>query len=763
MNVKHILGLSFCTLLLIILFQQAGVWFAYHTQMQKTEAVLASSFKETFILVTDAQVNRLPYAEGTLTHMVYAPDSLRLNDEDRQFYYAEQTSVVLQDGYGLPETSLDSIRLTLGRILENERVEGSIYIRKLDAATGQTLQTSPAGIALPDQEGIGVLTSPRAFLHQGKGIAVEAIVDQQYFDHPSNLLFPGLTFLIAVLLTGTIALRMRLLQNLRHDVERQCEDFYRLAEQMAKPVRKMETDLHASCWAEAREQGQQVLADTEATLTRAKQEHARLRSHRFVWLHRLSWSMIPLAFILPALWGKYIYSEQWQIMNHEVQVCFEEAFVEENDLRHTRSLDVNHLRGTRKSFITGMTDYFRYQTDSLTSVLYRKTTDENDSVIYVPATPTSINGIYVSRKSMDLSEGIRLYRAYGTQQLINERPVAVPPDMSRMDSLFHSFLSEAGLNVRNGVRMLRPAADQVISQTGDASIQRGSFVTTPLRLTEDGSECVQGVVPGSVMTVIHSVWYLFLPLGMVFVFCLLCIVLLWRAWRQQRRLEQFRKDFTYSMIHDMKSPLQTILMGTQMLESGRLADKPEKMEKIGQAMNDECVRLLTLSGRVVMLTEIERGELQLHPVCMAILPLFNDLVTKFRLKASKPVEFDVVCSEDLRVTADPFCLQEILSNLVDNALKYSGKEVRIRLSAEVAAGGVLQIKVGDNGIGIPQNQQMKIFNRFERVASGSHTTGASGFGLGLNFVWQVVQLQGGTISVKSTEGSGSEFTISLPL
>ena len=121
-----------------------------------------------------------------------------------------------------------------------------------------------------------------------------------------------------------------------------------------------------------------------------------------------------------------------------------------------------------------------------------------------------------------------------------------------MDSLFHSFLSEAGLNVRSGVRMLRPAADQVISQTGDASIQRGSFVTTPLRLTEDASECVQGVVPGSVMTVIHSVWYLFLPLGMVFVFCLLCIVLLWRAWRQQRRLEQFRKDFTYSMIHDIE-------------------------------------------------------------------------------------------------------------------------------------------------------------------------------------------------------------------
>lgn len=179
-------------------------------------------------------------------------------------------------------------------------------------------------------------------------------------------------------------------------------------------------------------------------------------------------------------------------------------------------------------------------------------------------------------------------------------------------------------------------------------------------------------------------------------------------------------------------------------------------------MNDECARLLTLSERVVMLTEIERGELQLHPVRMALLLLFNDLVTKFRLKASKPVEFDVVCSEDLWITADSFCLHEVLSNLIDNALKYSGKAVRIQLSAEVTAGGILQIKVNDDGIGIPQNQQMRIFNRFERIDSGSRTTVASGFGLGLNFVWQVVQLQGGTISVKSTEGIGSEFTISLP-
>lgn len=164
MKVRNVLLLSFLALLLISLFQRAGVWFAYRNQMQKAEATLAACFKETFTLVTDAQVNRLPYPEGTVTHIVYAPDSLHLDIEDRQLHYAEQTSAVLQDGYGLPETSLDSLRLTLTAVLQREGVMGSIYIRKLDAATGRTLQTSPAGVPLPDK-GIGVLTSPHVLLH----------------------------------------------------------------------------------------------------------------------------------------------------------------------------------------------------------------------------------------------------------------------------------------------------------------------------------------------------------------------------------------------------------------------------------------------------------------------------------------------------------------------------------------------------------------------------------------------------------------------
>lgn len=159
MKIKHIVLLSVCTFLLLALFQAAGMSYAYRSQMQKTEATLASAFKNAFTLTTDAQVNRLPYPEGTVTHMVYAPDSLHLEDEDRLLYYAEQTSVVLQDAYGQPEISLDSLRQMLTGFLRYEEVEGSVFIRKFNVHTGCTLQTSPAKADLP-HTGIGILTRP---------------------------------------------------------------------------------------------------------------------------------------------------------------------------------------------------------------------------------------------------------------------------------------------------------------------------------------------------------------------------------------------------------------------------------------------------------------------------------------------------------------------------------------------------------------------------------------------------------------------------
>lgn len=107
-----------------------------------------------------------------------------------------------------------------------------------------------------------------------------------------------------------------------------------------------------------------------------------------------------------------------------------------------------------------------------------------------------------------------------------------------------------------------------------------------------------------------------------------CVYFQIRIWYVQRKLKQFQKDFTYSMIHDMKSPLSSIMMGAHILVSGKLADKPEKMEKYKQVIIDECEHLLALSGRVLMLTQIERGELELHKEIIPLAPLLKDITEK---------------------------------------------------------------------------------------------------------------------------------------
>lgn len=115
---------------------------------------------------------------------------------------------------------------------------------------------------------------------------------------------------------------------------------------------------------------------------------------------------------------------------------------------------------------------------------------------------------------------------------------------------------------------------------------------------------------------------------------------------------------------------------------------------------------------------------------------------------------------DLKVAADRFHLTHALENLVDNALKYSRDEVRIRLSARRAAKGV-ELRVADNGIGIDRTAQAHIFEKFYRVPTGDRHD-VKGFGLGLYYVRLIARRHGGEITVESAPGRGSTFILSLP-
>lgn len=231
---------------------------------------------------------------------------------------------------------------------------------------------------------------------------------------------------------------------------------------------------------------------------------------------------------------------------------------------------------------------------------------------------------------------------------------------------------------------------------------------------------------------------------------------------EQERVKLLREDFSYAMVHDMKSPLTSIIMGTRYLHSGVLEKKPDIKEKYFTIVEDEAQHLLALINRLLTISKLEHGKLTIHKTEVDLASMIADVTDKYEAKSSKPIHITthIACST---VLADEEYLKETISNIVDNATKYSKDEINIQISTFEDEKHIY-IKVYDEGIGIAKSELKTIFNRYERATEHEKhpqkTRG--GFGIGLNYVLQVIQAHGGKISVKSEKGKYSEFTISLP-
>ena len=231
---------------------------------------------------------------------------------------------------------------------------------------------------------------------------------------------------------------------------------------------------------------------------------------------------------------------------------------------------------------------------------------------------------------------------------------------------------------------------------------------------------------------------------------------------EQERVKLLREDFSYAMVHDMKSPLTSIIMGTRYLHSGVLEKKPDIKEKYFTIVEDEAQHLLALINRLLTISKLEHGKLTIHKAEVDLASMITDVTDKYEAKSSKPIHITthIACST---ILADEEYLKEAISNMVDNATKYSKDEINIQISTFEDEKHIY-IKVYDEGIGIAKSELKTIFNRYERATEHEKNPQKTrgGFGIGLNYVLQVIQAHGGKISVKSEKGKYSEFTISLP-
>ncbi len=229
-----------------------------------------------------------------------------------------------------------------------------------------------------------------------------------------------------------------------------------------------------------------------------------------------------------------------------------------------------------------------------------------------------------------------------------------------------------------------------------------------------------------------------------------------------RRLENMRKDFVANVSHELKTPITAIKGSVETLLDGALSD-PESARRFLQIIARQGDRLNLIIDDLLTLSRIEQ-EADRREIALQRTPLQEVLRAAVQAcsvaAAGRKVLIDLEVPEGLEVQVNPALLEQAVINLIDNAVKYSPADTRVRVEAEASGEGV-SVRVRDQGCGIPREHLPRLFERFYRVDK-ARSRKAGGTGLGLAIVKHIVQAHGGRIEVESAPGEGSTFTILLP-
>ena len=304
--------------------------------------------------------------------------------------------------------------------------------------------------------------------------------------------------------------------------------------------------------------------------------------------------------------------------------------------------------------------------------------------------------------------------------------------------------------------------DGKVLRQNNSQMTATSLKTRVFSIRRDQSKGILLALNNPYPDLLRRVSPLFLASAIILILFGAILLRLLRYLDEQRLMAELRNDFSYAMVHDMKSPLSSIIMGARFLHSGKVDDKPQIKEKYYSIIESEAEHLLALVNKLLTISKLENKKLILNKQTVNLEPVIDDIVEKAHNKTDKPIDF-IVDLLTKHVQADEQYLAEAISNLVDNAIKYSKDEIRITITSQSSDKYVF-IKVRDNGIGISREDQRIIFDKFGRAAvhEQNRKGGVSGFGLGLNYVDQVMQAHGGKVTVASEKDKYSEFTLYIP-
>ncbi|MCH5228394.1 MAG: HAMP domain-containing histidine kinase [Muribaculaceae bacterium] len=235
---------------------------------------------------------------------------------------------------------------------------------------------------------------------------------------------------------------------------------------------------------------------------------------------------------------------------------------------------------------------------------------------------------------------------------------------------------------------------------------------------------------------------------------------------RQKKLSEIKTDFIHNMTHELKTPISTISLASQMLNDASVRKSESSLNRLAGVISDETKRLQFQVEKVLQMSVFDNSDSSVKMAECDANAIIQTVVDTFKIKVEK-FGGTISCrldAENSLVMVDQMHFTNIIHNLLDNAIKYRDEDraPHLMISTDNTNKKTLRIKISDNGIGIKKEDIKRIFDKFYRVHTGNRHD-VKGFGLGLAYVKKMVEIFNGSITAESEFGKGSTFIITLPL
>ena len=449
-------------------------------------------------------------------------------------------------------------------------------------------------------------------------------------------------------------------------------------------------------------------------------------------------------------------------------------FMDRQETLHFLQEDVNIIESTLYDDINdGTSDgNLKYSVSnpdgSVTNYTLSSEVKLGGNTLAFPSPVTSISSRYGSMQEVIRSQYLYQKGLLTDVILSILRDSGTRPPMERADSIairncLTTELANNGVTIPFAFSVLSTSGREIYATQGYKADDK-SIYTIQLFANTDAPYRLNVEFPNKDNYIFSSVRFIIPSLAFSLILLMVFLYTVILAFRQ-KKLTEMKTDFINNMTHELKTPIATISLASQMLSDASVRKSPESLNHLAEVISEESKRLRFQVEKVLHLSVLDNAESTLKFSEVNANEIIENAVNTFKLKVERQGGVIIADLEaiDSDVYVDQLQFTNVVHNLLENALKYSREDVDPELMVVTRnSDKYLIIEVRDNGIGIPKDAQRHIFDKFYRVPTGNRHD-VKGFGLGLAYVKKMITAFKGSISVDSEPGVGSTFTIRLPL